>query len=76
MVLRVEEAEVRRTVNTSRASARGLVGEVFLGLLESDPSCYLHTKTWQPTLPRRAEGTFGIVGLPTCAQVDPDSRGQ
>ena len=31
-----------------------------------------YTTNWQPTLPSRAVGTFGIV---TYAQVDPDSRG-
>jgi hypothetical protein len=53
-----------------------MVGEVFLGLLEADPSCYMQARNWSPTLPSRVEGTFGIVDLLKFAQVDPDSRGQ
>jgi len=72
----LKEAEVLTNGHHLAGVGARLVGEVFLGLLESDPSCYLHQKNWQPTLPSRAEGTFGIVDLLTYAQVDPGSREQ
>ena len=57
-----------------------IVGEVFIGLLQLDPTSYLATNpTWVPTLPRRGglpTGNFTMVDLLTFAQVDPTSRGQ
>jgi hypothetical protein len=54
-----------------------IVGEVFLGLLELDPTSYLsQNRPWRPTLPSRARGTFGMVDLLTFARVDPASRRQ
>jgi len=56
-----------------------LVGEVFIGLLELDPTSYLSVdRNWRPTLPRRtgATGDFTMVDLLTFAGVDPTSRGQ
>lgn len=56
-----------------------IVGEVFIGLLQLDPSSYLATNpTWRPTLPRRSgpTGDYRMVDLLTFARVDPDSRGQ
>jgi hypothetical protein len=56
-----------------------LVGEVFVGLLELDPTSYLATdRNWRPTLPRRSgpTGDFTMVDLLTFAKVDPTSRGQ
>jgi hypothetical protein len=72
----LKEAEV--LMNGQRLAGVGarMVGEVFLGLLEADPSCYMQARNWSPTLPSRVEGTFGIVDLLKFAQVDPDSRGQ
>ncbi len=57
-----------------------IVGEVFLGLLDLDPTSYRNApSTWRPTLPRR-DGTVGedftMADLLTIAGVDPDSRGQ
>jgi hypothetical protein len=56
-----------------------IVGEVFIGLLQLDPTSYLATNpNWVPTLPRRngTTGDFRMVDLLTFARVDPDSRGQ
>lgn len=65
-------------ISLAGAGAR-LVGEVFIGLLELDPTSYLATnRNWRPTLPRRtgATGDFTMVDLLTFARVDPTSRGQ
>jgi heme peroxidase len=41
-----------------------IVAEVLLGLLEADPSSYLHaTRPWTPTLPRAARGDFTMPDL-------------
>ena len=54
-----------------------LVGEVVVGLLESDPASYLaYDRDWRPTLPSRAKGDFSMVDFLTFAGVDPKSRGQ
>ncbi|MFI7705676.1 heme peroxidase family protein [Nonomuraea sp. NPDC049480] len=56
-----------------------IVGEVFIGLLQLDPTSYLRTNpSWRPTLPRRtgAAGDFRMVDLLTFARVDPASRRQ
>jgi hypothetical protein len=54
-----------------------LVGEVIVGLLESDPASYLaYDRDWRPTLPSRARGDFQMVDFLTFAGVDPKSRGQ
>jgi hypothetical protein len=65
-------------ISLAGAGAR-LVGEVFIGLLELDPTSYLATdRNWRPTLPRRngSTGDFTMVDLLTFARVDPTSRGQ
>lgn len=54
-----------------------IVGEVFIGLLELDPSSYLSVDPgWVPTLPSQVSGDFMMVDLLRFAQVDPASRGQ
>lgn len=51
-----------------------LVGEVFFGLLELDPTSYLAVDpTWQPTL-GPTPGSFQLTDLLTIAGVDPASR--
>ena len=41
-----------------------IVAEVLTGLLEADPSSYLHAQTpWTPTLPRAARGDFTMPDL-------------
>lgn len=74
----LKEAEIAGGTRLVGVGAR-IVGEVFIGLLQLDPSSYLATNPgWRPTLPRRsgAAGDFRIVDLLTYARVDPDSRGQ
>jgi hypothetical protein len=54
-----------------------IVGEVFIGLLQLDPTSFLATNpSWVPTLPRRSGGTgdFRMIDLLTFARVDPNSR--
>ncbi|MEV0622556.1 heme peroxidase family protein [Nonomuraea sp. NPDC050404] len=56
-----------------------IVGEVFVGLLQLDPTSFLGANpSWRPTLPRRTgvTGDFRMVDLLTFARVDPQSRGQ
>jgi hypothetical protein len=53
-----------------------IVGEVFIGLLQLDPSSYLSAEpTWQPTLPSLIPGEFRMTDLLRFAGVDPASRG-
>jgi hypothetical protein len=75
----LKEAEV--LANGQRLAGVGarITAEVFIGLLQLDPTSYLATNpSWVPTLPRRngSTGDFRMVDLLTFARVDPDSRGQ
>ena len=41
-----------------------LVGEVLLGIIDSDPESFRSVDTaWQPTLPGRREGSFGLADI-------------
>ena len=53
-----------------------IVAETILGMLDLDPTSYLATAGWRPTLPGRAAGDFDMVDLLTVAGVDPETRGQ
>jgi hypothetical protein len=56
-----------------------IVGEVIIGLLQTDPGSYLAASPgWRPTLPMRGGGTgdFRMIDFLTFARVDPTSRGQ
>jgi hypothetical protein len=55
-----------------------IVGEVLIGLMQSDRGSWLHgDRRWRPTLPsRRGRGEFDMVDLLALAGVDPRSRGQ
>lgn len=55
-----------------------IVGEVILGLLQTDPSSYLTVQPdWRPSIRSRSGGQeFRMVDMLTFAGVDPDSRGQ
>jgi hypothetical protein len=49
-----------------------IVAEVLAGLLEADPSSYLHAQTpWKPTLPRAACGDFTMPDLVRFALGEP-----
>ncbi len=56
-----------------------IVGEVFIGLLQTDPNSYVNVQPhWQPTLPTRTGNPedFHMIDFLTFAGVDPASRGQ
>jgi hypothetical protein len=55
-----------------------IVGEVIIGLLQTDPMSYLSVSpSWRPTLPTSSgDGDFRMVDFLTFAGVDPASRGQ
>ena len=73
----LREAEVINDGIALAGVGARLVGEVFIGLLQLDPTSYLAANpNFRPTLPSRAAGEFGIVDLLTVAGVDPTSRGQ
>jgi len=76
----LKEAEVLADGLRLAGVGARIVGEVFVGLLQLDPTSYLRTNpTWRPTLPRRSGTTgsgFTVVDLLTFAKVDPTSRGQ
>jgi Animal haem peroxidase len=53
-----------------------IVGEVIIGLLQTDPASYLSVSpTWTPTLPK-AGATFRMTDFLTFAKIDPGTRGQ
>jgi hypothetical protein len=75
----LKEAEVLAGGTRLAGVGARIVAEVFIGLLQLDPTSYLATNpSWTPTLPRRSgsAGDFRMVDLLTFARVDPDSRGQ
>jgi hypothetical protein len=52
-----------------------IVGEVFIGLLQLDPSSYLSVDPgWTPTLPSQTPGNFRMTDLLRFAGVDPFTR--
>ncbi|MGH8533598.1 MAG: peroxidase family protein, partial [Gammaproteobacteria bacterium] len=56
-----------------------IVGEVFIGLLQTDPKSYLNVQPhWIPTLPTKTGNPkdFRMIDFLTFAGVDPASRGQ
>jgi Animal haem peroxidase len=75
----LKEAEVMEGGRHLGPVGGRIVGEVFIGLLQTDPNAYLNAQPdWEPTLPTKAaspEG-FRMVDFLTFAGVDPTSRGQ
>jgi hypothetical protein len=72
----LKEAEVRE--NGLRLGPVGgrIVGEVIIGLLQTDPASYVSVSpTWTPTLPK-VGSTFRMTDFLTFAKVDPGTRGQ
>lgn len=56
-----------------------IVGEVFIGLLQTDPDSYVNVQPdWVPTLPTKTGNPedFRMIDFLTFAGVDPTSRGQ
>ncbi|CAN5152868.1 heme peroxidase family protein [soil metagenome] len=73
----LKEAEVLADGAHLGPVAGRIVGEVFIGLLQSDPDAYITADPgWAPTLPSAVSGDFQAVDLLTFAGVDPVSRGQ
>jgi heme peroxidase len=75
----LKEAQVINNGQHLAGVGARLCGEVFIGLLELDPTSYLAVnRNWRPTLPRRdgSTGDFNMVDLLTFARVDPTSRGR
>ncbi|HEY7712988.1 MAG TPA: heme peroxidase family protein [Candidatus Binatia bacterium] len=72
----LKEAEVREDgLRLGPVGAR-VVAEVFIGLLQLDPECYLRVQPgWVPTLGGTPQN-FRMVDFLTFAEVDPASRGQ
>ena len=76
----LKEAQVMHDGLHLGAVGGRIVGEVIIGLLQSDPDSYLVQKPdWRPTLPARngvVTNDFRMVDFLTFAGVDPASRGQ
>jgi hypothetical protein len=75
----LKEAEVLAGGQRLAGVGARIVAEVFIGLLQLDPTGYLSVNpSWVPTLPRRngPTGDFRMVDMLTFARVDPTSRGQ
>lgn len=62
----LKEAEIRAGGRHLGPVGGRIVAEVFLGLMEKDPSSYLHQQPkWRPTLPSETPGHFTMADLIT-----------
>lgn len=60
----LKEAEVMENGFRLGPVGARIVGEVFIGLLQADPSAYVSAKPdWKPTLPAATPGTFRMTDL-------------
>ncbi|MGH6804297.1 MAG: hypothetical protein ACREC3_13150 [Methyloceanibacter sp.] len=75
----LKEAEIMEEgLHLSPVGGR-IVGEVFIGLLQTDPKSYVNVQLqWVPTLPTKTGNPrdFRMIDFLTFAGVDPASRGQ
>jgi hypothetical protein len=75
----LKEAEVIEDGERLGPVGACMVAEVFVGLLQTDPTSYLNVEpTWRPNLPTRfgIPDDFRMTDFLTFARVDPASRGQ
>ncbi|MGH1491240.1 MAG: peroxidase family protein [Acidimicrobiales bacterium] len=74
----LREAELMAEGHHLGPTGGRIVAEVFIGLLEMDPTSYLAAEpNWRPHLPSGGgRGHFAMTDLLTAARVDPTSRGQ
>jgi len=73
----LKEAEVIRDGIMLGPVGTRIVGEVIIGLLQTDPNGYFQLQpNFRPTLPSAQPGKFGMTDLLRFAGVDPASRGQ
>jgi hypothetical protein len=76
----LREAELMASGLTLGPVGGHIVGEVILGLLQTDEDSHLSARrSWRPTLPTRGgqvTGDFRMVDFLTFAGVDPSGRGQ
>jgi hypothetical protein len=76
----LKEAEVMQNGLHLGPVGGRIVGEVIIGLLQTDPDSFLRQKPdWRPTLPARSgavTGNFRMVDFLSFAGVDPVTRQQ
>jgi hypothetical protein len=75
----LKEAEVIEDGERLGPVGARMIAEVFIGLLQTDPSSYVNLQpTWRPSLPTRSgiSEDFSMADFLTFARVDPTSRGQ
>ena len=62
-ILKEAEVQAKGGLHLGQVGGR-IVAEVFLGLMEKDPSSYLHQQpNWTPTLPAKTAGDFTMADL-------------
>lgn len=75
----LKEAEIMEEGRQLGPVGGRIVGEVFIGLLQTDPESYVNAQPhWVPTLPTKTGNPkdFRMIDFLTFAGVDPASRGQ
>jgi hypothetical protein len=75
----LKEAELMQEALQLGPVGGRIVGEVFIGLLQTDPNAYVNVQPdWVPTLPTKTATPedFSMIDFLSFAGVDPASRGQ